>query len=96
MPDIRLQDYVANIKELIRSVRLDEAIAHSQHILRHYPKHIETYSLLGEACLEKEMYREAIEFFQRTLGADPENLIARVGLMYTFAFIVRFRCARYE
>ena len=80
MPDIRLQDYVAKIKELIRSVRLDEAIAHCQHILRHYPKYIETYSLLGEACLEKEMYREAIEFFQRTLGADPENLIARVGL----------------
>ena len=80
MPDIRLQDYVVKIKELIRNVRLEEAIAHCQHILRHYPKHIETYSLLGEACLEKEMSREAIEFFQRTLGADPENLIARVGL----------------
>jgi len=80
MPDIRLQEYTVKIKELIRSVRLDEAIAHCQHILRHYPKHIEIYSLLGEACLEKEMYREAIEFFQRTLGADPENLIARVGL----------------
>ncbi len=26
------------------------------------------------------MYREAIECFQRTLGADPENLISRVGL----------------
>ena len=80
MADIRLQDYVAKIKDLIRSVRLDEAIAHCQHILRYYPKHVETYSLLGEACLEKQMYREAIEFFQRTLGADPENLMARVGL----------------
>jgi tetratricopeptide (TPR) repeat protein len=80
MADIRLQDYVAKIKEMIRSVRLDEAIAHCQHILRHHPKHVETYSLLGEACLEKQMYREAIEFFQRTLGADPENLMARVGL----------------
>jgi tetratricopeptide (TPR) repeat protein len=80
MADIRLQNYVAKIKDLIRSVRLDEAIAHCQHILHHYPKHIETYGLLGEACLEKQMYREAIEFFQRTLGADPENLMARVGL----------------
>ena len=80
MADIRLKDYVAKIKDLIRSVRLDEAIAHCQHILRYYPKHVETYSLLGEACLEKQMYREAIEFFQRTLGADPENLTARVGL----------------
>ncbi len=80
MADIRLQDYTASIKDMIRSVRLDEAIAHCRHILRHYPKHIETYCLLGEACLEKQMYREAIEFFQRTLGADPENLMARVGL----------------
>ncbi len=80
MPDIRLQDYTASIKDMIRSVRLDEAIAHCQHILRHYPKYIEAYCLLGEACLEKQMYREAIEFFQRTLGADPENLMARVGL----------------
>ncbi len=80
MPDIRLGDYTAKIKKMIREVHLDEAIAHCQHILRHYPKHIETYCLLGEACLEKEMYREAIEFFQRTLSGDPENLIARVGL----------------
>jgi tetratricopeptide (TPR) repeat protein len=80
MSDIRLRDYTARIKELIRDIRLDEAIAHCQQILRHYPKHIETYCLLGEACLEKELYREAIEFFQRTLSDDPENLISRVGL----------------
>ena len=80
MPDIRLQDYVTKIKDLIHTDRHDEAIAHCQHILRHYPKHIETYGLLGEACLEKGLFREAIEFFQRTLSADPENFIARVGL----------------
>jgi tetratricopeptide (TPR) repeat protein len=80
MPDIRLQDYTAKIRDLMQVGRHDEAVAHCQHILRHYPKHIETYGLLGEACLEKGMYREAIEFFQRTLSADPENLIARVGL----------------
>ena len=80
MSDIRLQDYTAKIKGMIREVRLDEAIHHCQHILRHYPKHVDTYCLLGEACLEREMYRESIEFFQRTLSADPENLVARVGL----------------
>jgi tetratricopeptide (TPR) repeat protein len=80
MPDIRLRDYTAKIKKMIREVRLDEAIAHCRHILHHYPKHIETYCLLGEACLEKEMYRESIEFFQRTLSGDPESLISRVGL----------------
>ncbi|MBN1658473.1 MAG: tetratricopeptide repeat protein, partial [Anaerolineae bacterium] len=80
MPEIRLQEYTAKIKELIHNDLHDDAIAHCQHILRHHPKHIETYSLLGEACLEKQMLREAIEFFQRTLSADPESFIARVGL----------------
>jgi tetratricopeptide (TPR) repeat protein len=80
MPDILLQDYIARIRGMIREVRLEEAIGHARHILKHYPKHMETYCLLGEACLEKEMYRDAIESFQRALSADPENLIARVGL----------------
>jgi tetratricopeptide (TPR) repeat protein len=80
MADIRLQEYVAKIKDLIRDDHHDEAIVHCQHILRHYPKHIETYCLLGEACLERNMYREAIEFFQRALSADPESFISRVGL----------------
>src|SRR5512136_3194557 len=80
MPEILLHSYTARIKEMIRNDHHDEAIAHCQHVLRLYPKHVETYCLLGEACLEKEMYREAIECFQRTLGADPENLISRVGL----------------
>ena len=80
MSEIRLQDYSAKIKDLIRDDLHDEAIAHCQHILRHYPRHVETYCLLGEACLEKGMYREAIEFFQRTLSADPESFIARVGM----------------
>jgi tetratricopeptide (TPR) repeat protein len=78
--EIRLQEYTAKIKDLIRQDRHEEAIAHCQHILRHYPRHVETYGLLGEACLDKGMVREAIEFFQRTLSADPENLMARVGL----------------
>lgn len=80
MPDIPLQDYSAQVRELIRDRRFDEAIAHCQHILRHQPKHVETYSLLGECCLETDLHREAIDFFQRTLSADPENLTARVGL----------------
>ncbi len=84
MAEIRLRDYAVKIKELIRLGQHDEAIAHCQHILRHYPRHVETYCLLGEACLEKEMVREAIEFFQRTLSADPENLIARMGLGIVF------------
>jgi tetratricopeptide (TPR) repeat protein len=80
MADIRLQDYLAKIQDLITAERHDEAIGHCQQILRQYPKHVATYCLLGEACLEMGRHKEATDLFQRTLSADPENLMARVGL----------------
>jgi tetratricopeptide (TPR) repeat protein len=43
-----------------------------------------TYQLLGEICLDKHDYSQAIDFFQRVLSADPENFIARVGLSICF------------
>jgi tetratricopeptide (TPR) repeat protein len=85
MPDIQLQSYTAKIRELIRSGYHDQAIAHCQHVLHIYPKHVATYCLLGEACFEQQMDQDAIDCFQRTLSADPENLIARVGLGLVFA-----------
>ncbi len=80
MADIRLQDYLVKIQDLISNERHDEAISHCQQILRQYPKHVATYCLLGEACLEIGRYEEASDLFQRTLSADPEHLMARVGL----------------
>jgi tetratricopeptide (TPR) repeat protein len=85
MPGIRLQEYATRIKGLIRDDRLDEAIFHCQHILGLYPKHVQAYRLLGEACLAKRMYQEARECFQRTLSADPESLIAWFGLGKVYA-----------
>ncbi|MFC2023878.1 tetratricopeptide repeat protein, partial [Chloroflexota bacterium] len=67
-------------QDLLLDGRYDEAIVHCRHILSQYPRHIETYCLLGEACLEKGAYDQAKEFFQRALSADPENLMARVGM----------------
>lgn len=80
MPDVRLQDYTSKIRDLIEEGRQDEAIAHGQQILHHYPMHVETYSQLGEAFLGKGLLQEATELFQRALSADPENLMSRVGL----------------
>jgi tetratricopeptide (TPR) repeat protein len=85
MADIRLQDYLAKIQDLITGERHDEAISHCQQILRQYPKHVATYCLLGEACLEMGRHKEATDLFQRTLSADPENLMARVGLGIIYA-----------
>jgi len=80
MADIRLQEYAARIHDLMTRGRQDEAIAHCRHILSFYPRHCQTYRLMGEACLAKEMYQEARDFFQRTLSADPEDLCAWLGL----------------
>ncbi len=80
MSDIQLREYTARIGDLIAGGRQDEAIAHCRHILYLYPRHGQTYRLLGEACLGKEMYGDARDFFQRALSADPEDAGAWLGL----------------
>jgi tetratricopeptide (TPR) repeat protein len=78
--EVNLREYCDEIKGLIERGSYDKAIAICQHILRHYPKYVEAYRLLGEACLEKGDYLEAEDSFQRVLSADPEDFTARVGL----------------
>ncbi|MFC2036372.1 tetratricopeptide repeat protein [Chloroflexota bacterium] len=85
MPDIQLHKYRARIEGLIRGDRQDEAIAHCEHILHFYPKYIQAYRLLGQACLAKGELQQARECFQRALSADPENLTAWIGLGNVYA-----------
>ncbi len=81
MPEeIDLEAYCEEIEDLIREGRGDEAIAAARHILSVYPKFIEAYRLLGKACLEKGDLASAADMFLRVLSADPEDLIAYVGL----------------
>ncbi|NIO69691.1 MAG: tetratricopeptide repeat protein, partial [Anaerolineae bacterium] len=80
MTEISLRAYCDEVKELIKADSHDQAIAVCQHILRNYPKYLEAYRLLGQACLEKGMHSEAEDFFNRVLSADPEDFIAHVGL----------------
>jgi tetratricopeptide (TPR) repeat protein len=80
MTEISLRAYCDEVKELIKADSYDQAIATCQHILRNYPKYLEAYQLLGQACLEKGMHSEAEDFFKRVLSADPEDFIAHVGL----------------
>jgi tetratricopeptide (TPR) repeat protein len=60
--------------------RLDEAIAHCRHILKSYPKYLETYRLLGKANLEAKRYNEAVDIFQRVLVAAPDDFVSHVGM----------------
>ncbi len=80
MADVTLREYCEEVKELIRSDFYDQAIIISRHILERFPKHVTSYRLLGEACLEKGDYVEAANLFKRVLSVDLEDVIAHVGL----------------
>ncbi|VAW31726.1 hypothetical protein MNBD_CHLOROFLEXI01-2092, partial [hydrothermal vent metagenome] len=80
MTSILLNDYVQQVDKLIGDDRLAEAIEHCRHILHSYPRHIDTYRVMGKALLEKKEYDAAIDLFLRILGTDPNDFISHVGL----------------
>ena len=81
MARVTLQEYLDEARERISAGAYEEAIAICRHILERYPKHIKTYQILGEACLEKGDFEEATDIFKRLLEhADPENFVAHAGL----------------
>ncbi len=80
MARVILHEYCGEARLLIEARAYDAAIAICRHILKRYPKHVETYRLLGEACLEKGDLNEAADVFKRLLSADPENFAAYAGL----------------
>lgn len=80
MAKVSLRIYIREIESLVDQGRLDEAIAHCRHILKTFPKHLETYRLLGKAYLEAKRYAEAVDIFQRVLMAVPDDFVAHVGM----------------
>jgi cytochrome c-type biogenesis protein CcmH/NrfG len=65
---------------MIDQGRVDEAIAHARHVLRKFPKVIETYRLLGKAYLENDQNNDAADIFQRVLSAVPDDFVAHIGM----------------
>ncbi len=84
MAEVGLSEYCEEVKELIKAGALDEATAICRHLLEQFPKYIMPYRLLGEVCLEREEYGEAANLFTRVLGADPEDVVAHVGLTVVY------------
>lgn len=80
MAKVSLRIYNREIERLIEQGGVDEAIAHCRHILKTFPKHLETYRLLGKAYLEARRYGEATDIFSRLLMAAPDDFVAHVGL----------------
>lgn len=80
MTKISLRAYIREIDSMVDQERLDEAIAHCRHILSKYPKHIDTYRLLGKAFLESNQNSNAADIFQRVLSAVPDDFVSHIGM----------------
>lgn len=80
MAKVSLRIYNREIESLIDQGNTDEAVAHCHHILKTFPKHLETYRMLGKAHLESKRYEEAVDIFSRILMAVPEDFVSHVGM----------------
>jgi tetratricopeptide (TPR) repeat protein len=80
MAKVSLRAYNREIETMIDRGHLDEAIANCRHILKTFPKHLETYRLLGKSYLEYKRYPDAVDIFSRVLAAVPDDFVANVGM----------------
>ena len=80
MAEISLRAYVKEIDHLVEQEQLDRAIAHCRHILDTYPKHVDTYRVLGKAYLEAKRFGDAADIFQRVLSAVPDDFVSHIGM----------------
>jgi len=80
MAKIPLRAYIKEIENLIERGEIDQAIAHARNVLKSYPKHIDTYRLLGKAFLESQRYSEASDILQRVLSVIPDDFVSQIGM----------------
>jgi len=80
MARISLREYVHEIETIIDRGDTQKAIAHCKHILRFFPKHIDTYRLFGKALLELQKYGDASDIFTRVLSSVPDDFISQIGM----------------
>jgi tetratricopeptide (TPR) repeat protein/uncharacterized protein Smg (DUF494 family) len=75
-----LRAYNREIENLIERGQTEEAIAHCKYILKQYPKHLDTYRLLGKTYLESQRYSEAADILQRVLSSIPDDFVSQLGM----------------
>ncbi len=80
MAKISLRAYNRDIENLIERGQTEEAIAQCRYILTSFPKHLDTYRLLGKTYLESQRYTEAADVLQRVLSAVPDDFVSQLGM----------------
>ncbi|MCE1253306.1 MAG: tetratricopeptide repeat protein [Anaerolineae bacterium] len=80
MTKTNLRAYNREIESLIDQNNINEAITHCKYILKLFPKHVDTYRLLGKAYLESRHYSDAADLFLRVLSVIPDDFIAQIGM----------------
>lgn len=80
MPEVVLRDYLEQVAGLIDEGQPGDAVRHCRNVLDQFPRHVDTYRLLGKALLELRQYDDAGDIFQRILSADPGDFIAHAGM----------------
>ena len=80
MARISLRAYNRDLEAMIDRNQIEEAIAHSRYILEFYPKHVDTYRLMGKALLEAQRFSDASDVFHRVLSSVPDDFIAHLGM----------------
>lgn len=80
MSKISLRAYTREIDSMIDQGQFDQAVTHCRYILSKFPKHIDTYRLLGKAYLEDNQNSNAADIFQRVLSAVPDDFVSHIGM----------------
>ena len=80
MADLTLRAQYEEAVRLVHCGELARAVAVCRRILETFPRHIGTYSVLGQVLLEVDEHEEAANLFRRVLSADPEHTLAYVSI----------------
>ena len=82
MSRIPLRKYVQENEVFIQNGNLDEALKHCWFILKAYPKHIETYRLIGKILMEKGNYEDSYYILNKVLEVYPDDFVSHIGLSF--------------
>ena len=80
MAQISLRDYDQMVQDKLKTGQAEEAIEDCRYILAHFPKHVDTYRLLGRALLEGGYFDEAADTYERVLSSVPDDSASHVAM----------------